>query len=1047
MRHVPRLLLPVVLAACGPDVSLSKQVFDRDSDGYSSEVDCDDGHASVHPDADEVCDGLDNDCDGAVDDDVVDGGIFYPDTDGDGHGDGSADAVQACAAPERHVSDPTDCDDTSGDIHPDASEVCDGLDDDCDGDIDEEAVDAGTYAADLDGDGYGDPSLTVTACAAPTGYVAYASDCDDADPAIHPEADEADCADPTDYNCDGSVAWADADGDGAPACEDCDDTDPARNPEAVEVCDPDNVDEDCSGAADDADAGADPGSTATWTRDADGDGYGAEGGLTLERCDAPSGYSSIAGDCDDADSAINPGTTEVCDPANVDEDCDGAADDADASTSAASFTTWYRDADEDSYGDPTRSVTQCDAPSGYGADDNDCDDGAASISPAAPEVCNALDDDCDTLVDDDDPDVAGTSTWYADADGDGYGEAEVAVEACSAPASHVAEGTDCDDAETSVSPGAAEACDAADVDEDCDGLVDDADADVSGASTWYADADADGYGGDTTTSACEAPEGHTAVAGDCDDAAPTVNPAASERCDAVGADEDCDALSDDADPSATGQSAWYADADGDTYGAAATSLARCDAPVGYTSDATDCDDVDATTFPGGEDTCDDGMDQDCSGADETCPLVGIEGRWDVEIHGTTSNSRFGAALAGGDFNGDGVGDLLVGSPDDATYSATETGLGYGYQGPFVPGVQAATDNDAFAYYSGDYWTGGFGSDVWNLGDLNADGRDDMVLLAEQETGILVFYGGDAGTSGYASAYDERRSSCSNVTSVGNFAGTAYDDWACGDLGSPTTSAGEVHVYSGGSSREVAALEGETVADAAGRTVAAADDIDGDGTDDIWIGADGDDDGGSAAGAAYLVYGPLAGASSLAAADVKVLGGAAADRLGYGCSMPGDMDGDGTPDLLSAAPGADDGGADAGAVYLFTSVTSGAASAMASAVFLGEDAGDALGEGGLAIGDYDGDGEIDLAFGSAANDDGGTDAGAAWLIYGPFSGSYSVGSADVTWLGGYASDALGQALATVPDSNGDGRDELALGADRGDSDTLADYGVTWIWLGE
>jgi hypothetical protein len=127
---------------------------------------------------------------------------WYADADADGFGD-AATAVLACAAPAGAVTDATDCDDTSPAISPDGVEICDGVDQDCDGAIDDTPTDAGTFHADADGDGYGDPTATTMACAAPSGFVDEATDCDDADAAVHPRAAELLC-DGIDQDCDGA---------------------------------------------------------------------------------------------------------------------------------------------------------------------------------------------------------------------------------------------------------------------------------------------------------------------------------------------------------------------------------------------------------------------------------------------------------------------------------------------------------------------------------------------------------------------------------------------------------------------------------------------------------------------------------------------------------------------------------------------------------------------------------------------------------------------------------------------------------------------------
>ena len=142
-----------------------------------------------------------------------------------------------------------DCNDHDADIHPGAEELCDGQDNDCDGSIDEGVpVDATAWYADADGDGYGTDTDPQTACTEPRGYSEYGGDCDDTNATFHPGAQESDCTDPLDYNCDGSVGYADADSDGFAACEDCDDNDALTYEDAEETCD--DADNDCDGEID-----------------------------------------------------------------------------------------------------------------------------------------------------------------------------------------------------------------------------------------------------------------------------------------------------------------------------------------------------------------------------------------------------------------------------------------------------------------------------------------------------------------------------------------------------------------------------------------------------------------------------------------------------------------------------------------------------------------------------------------------------------------------------------------------------------------------------
>jgi hypothetical protein len=612
--------------------------------GYvSNSTDCDDTRSSVHPAAAETCNSIDDDCDGVVDDGA--GSAWYLDDDGDSFG-GTTTVVIACTAPSGYISTSTDCDDTLASVYPGAPEYCNGVDDDCDTDIDDGAVDASAWYADVDGDSYGDATDTTVDCDTPTGYVSDDTDCDDSSAAVHPGAGEY--CDGVDDDCDGfvdesaldaSTWYADGDGDtygnagatfvdcSAPAgyladSTDCDDTRASVHPGATETCN--SIDDDCDGTVDDGATDA-----VTWYADADGDTYGNSAATAVD-CSAPSGYLADATDCDDTSATVHPGATESCN--GVDDDCDGTVDD-----SAIDASTWYADADGDSFGDATVIALDCALPTGYSGDDRDCDDTDAAVNPDALEICNTIDDDCDGTVDLGADDA---STWYTDADGDTWGDPATAVDACTAPSGTLADDTDCDDTSATVHPTADEHCNG--IDDDCDGTVDEDAVDVG---SWHADADADGYGDPAVTSVeCTAPVGYLADATDCNDADATVHPGAGEYCNGV--DDDCDGT---IDLGALDAATWYADADGDTFGDAAATAAACAAPTGYGTDATDCDDTDATVYPGAADIPYDGLDQDCDGADLT----------DADLDGWT------ARVVGGDDCDDGDAAVFPGAPESA----------------------------------------------------------------------------------------------------------------------------------------------------------------------------------------------------------------------------------------------------------------------------------------------------------------------------------------------------------------------------------------------
>ena len=120
--------------------------------------------------------------------------------------------------------------------------------------------------------------------------------------------------------------------------------------------------------------------------------------------------------------------TDVFD--DVDNDCDGTVDD-----SPVDGDTYYPDSDGDGYGDPDGADTSCDLEAGWVTDMTDCDDTDGDVNPAETEVCNDIDDDCDRAIDDSDRslDTSTTTTWYADEDGDDFGDADNTTNACEAP--------------------------------------------------------------------------------------------------------------------------------------------------------------------------------------------------------------------------------------------------------------------------------------------------------------------------------------------------------------------------------------------------------------------------------------------------------------------------------------------------------------------------------------------------------------------------------------------------------------------------------------
>ncbi len=598
---------------------------------------------------------------------------WYLDLDGDGYGYDD-EVITDCTQPSGYVATPGDCDDYAVNVNPGQAESCNGRDDDCDGDIDEDYHRVAFYE-DADGDGHGDDSLPYDAdgdgvadliCASMslTGWSALGGDCDDGQPDINPS--EAELCDETDHDCDGDIdntltypygteLYLDADGDGygtspLASCEpvsgyvtvdgDCDDSDASINPGAAEICDdPDPVDNDCDGVADPLGSS---GCTLMYL-DADGDGYGTDVGTSDCVCESnPGAYTADnAGDCDDADYAINPAADEICDDADVDEDCDGTAD----IEGSVACEDLYYDADgDDYYASGAASRCLCIVDGDYrGHLPGDCDDGDASINPEAQEVCDSTntDEDCDGDINDADASVSDQSSWYIDADGDGYGSTGSIVASCDQPSGYLASGGDCDDGDAAINPGATELCDASNTDEDCDGAADDADSSATGQSTWYRDADGDSYGtSSTTTAACDQPSGYVSNSSDCNDGCSVCWTGKTESCD--GYDNDCDGSTDES--GASGCSTWYYDYDNDTYGTSSTSC-LCSASGHYTATrGGDCNDGNGSINPGATEVCDSAnTDEDCdTKADDADTYASGKTTWyrdaDGDSRGTPSSS-------------------------------------------------------------------------------------------------------------------------------------------------------------------------------------------------------------------------------------------------------------------------------------------------------------------------------------------------------------------------------------------------------------------------
>ena len=550
-----------------PSTEIDPLDTDDDGDGFSeNEGDCNDSNSGIFPGTDETCDFIDNNCDGEVDNNPVDGVPYFVDSDEDGFGTGFGAGTTCDEAPAGYSLNTDDCDDTTADASPINEEVCgDGVDNNCDGGVDEGVL----WYFDGDGDGFGDAGNSTVTCAPTSEWVDNDQDCDDTNGTVNPDGVEL-ILDGIDQDCDGqdrlfpyegdeSLTYAEGEANpgvyecvlewtatgtaSSVTCLDCDfafDVTLTYNTNSVSSanCAAAAQDEqytygyieDYDGAGnatlmiyDDANQAWTP-----WIEESDGqstidfDGYQFSytsgyldynyqgsyysnqwaGSATVVAYDNDGDGLDSFSDCNDTDSTL--GSTAIDIPYDgIDQNCDGV------------------DATIDTDGDGVNS-------------DTDCDDNDANVYPGATEVPNdGIDQDCD-------------GQDLIDVDGDGFDAT-----------------LDCNDNDASIYPGATE-IQSDGIDQDCDGqdLI-----------------DVDGDGVDASL--------------DCNDNDANVYPGATEVPN-DGIDQDCD-----------GQDLTDGDGDG------------VDASI-------DCNDADPTIYPGALDIIGDGIDQDCDGQDRLFPYEGTE---------------------------------------------------------------------------------------------------------------------------------------------------------------------------------------------------------------------------------------------------------------------------------------------------------------------------------------------------------------------------------------------------------------------------------------
>jgi LPXTG-motif cell wall-anchored protein len=366
----------------------------------------------------------------------------------------------------------------------------------------------------------------------------------------------------------------------------------------------------------------------------------------------------------------------------------------------------------------------------------------------------------------------------------------------------------------------------------------------------------------------------------------------------------------------------------------------------------------------------------------------------ADITGQAASDMFSKSLSPiGDINGDGVEDFAIGAQNYP--SGGVQGRVYIFFGGAVAGSLLAIDADVII--TGEA-SSNFGESIAPAGDVNGDGFDDLIV------GASYYTSGGIGYRGRAYIF--------------------YGSATFGTVGTIAASAADV------------IMEGEAAYNILGSLVSSAGDVNGDGFDDVIVGAKWYT-AFSFAGRAYVFYGSAnmgaANPINASSSNIVITSEAAGDNLGAEASGVGDVNGDGFDDLAVGSPRNGAGGVDTGRAYIIFGSTTLAtqipiAAASADVIITGEVAGDYFGIAGTDPIDVNSDGINDLVIGAVFSDLNGVHSGRVYIFYGsPSLTDRNASTADIVIYGESASDRLGNYVSALGDVNNDGRDDILISA--------------------